>query len=394
MKASVMTQRLRVPFDFSVAFTRGTFKRSNPTLLHAVNRLDEKRQHRVLTFIDRGVASAHPGLTRSLAAYGRAHARGLKLETPPVLMPGGESVKDGWERVQGLVQMMLKKRLDRQSFVLIIGGGAVLDAVGFAASLVHRGLRVIRMPTTVLAQNDSGVGVKTSMNLGGKNLLGTFAPPFAVINDFDFLDTLPDRDWRGGIAEAFKVAMIKDAAFFRWLCKNAGALRRRDVQPMENLIRRCAALHLEHIRTGGDPFEMGRARPLDFGHWAAHRLEIMTGYQLGHGQAVAVGIALDACYATRRGWLAAPDFERLCSALVEAGLPIWHPALARRDRRGRLAILEGLRDFREHLGGELCVTLPDGLGRRHEVHEMDTKAIAWCIGFLQVRACADHPNMR
>jgi 3-dehydroquinate synthase len=303
-----------------------------------------------------------------------------------VVVPGGEAAKRGWARARAVADRILQHRLDRQSFVVVIGGGAVLDVVGFAASLVHRGLRVVRLPTTVLAQNDSGVGVKTGVNVGGKNLLGTFAPPFAVINDFDFLDTLPDREWRGGIAEAFKVALIKDAAFFRWLCRHAAALGRRRRPLMERLIRRCAGLHLEHIRTSGDPFELGRARPLDFGHWAAHRLEILTGYRLGHGQAVAVGIALDACYAARRGWLARADFDRLRAGLAAAGLPIWHPALERRDRRRRRALLEGLRDFREHLGGELCVTLPRGVGRKFEVHEIDEALMTRCVRELQPRA--------
>jgi 3-dehydroquinate synthase len=224
----------------------------------------------------------------------------------------------------------------------------------------------------VLAQNDAGVGVKNAINLhGGKNTIGTFAPPFAVVNDYDFLDTLPARDWTAGISEAFKVAVIKDAAFFRDLCVLAPRLRARDRAAMEELVRRCALLHLQHIATSGDPFELGAARPLDFGHWSAHKLEGMTGYAVAHGEAVAIGLALDAGYARRMGWLSDAEADALLRGLSESGYTLWHPALNRRLGDGRLEILGGLDDFREHLGGELCVTMPRGIGAKFEVHEMD-----------------------
>jgi 3-dehydroquinate synthase len=279
---------------------------------------------------------------------------------------------------------MLEHHLDRHAFVVIIGGGAVLDVVGFAASLVHRGLRVVRLPTTVLGQCDSGVGVKTAVNFGAaKNLVGTFAPPFAVVNDFDLLDSLPDRDWRAGIAEAFKVALIKDAKFFRWLCRNATALRRRESQTMAQLVTRCAELHLDHISRGGDPFELGHARPLDFGHWSAHRLEVLSRYRIGHGHAVAAGIALDAAYAVRLGHLAGKDFRALVRGLLRSGLPVWYPEMVRRARSGQLTIFQGLEDFREHLGGELALTLPHGIGKRLEINVVDQRLMEACATQLK-----------
>ncbi|MFW6133345.1 MAG: 3-dehydroquinate synthase, partial [Planctomycetota bacterium] len=277
--------------------------------------------------------------------------------------------------------------LDRQSFVVAVGGGALLDMVGFAASIVHRGLRLVRVPTTTLGQNDAGIGVKNGMDEHGqKNFVGTFAPPFAVVNDATFLTTLRDRDWIGGAAEAFKVAIIKDAAFFDFLCDRAGALRRRDLPAMEALVRRCALLHLEHIRDGGDPFEFGSARPLDFGHWSAHRLETLSRYRMGHGQAVAVGIALDTMYAARKRLLTEAQAERISAALSACGLPVWCDELGARDADGRLEVLAGLEQFREHLGGRLCVTLPDGIGRRIEVHELDADLLAECVDELRRRA--------
>ena len=276
---------------------------------------------------------------------------------------------------------MLRLRLDRHAFVIIAGGGALLDAVGFAASLVHRGLRVIRVPTTALAQCDGAVGVKTAVNFGGgKNAIGAFAPPFAVLNDFHFLTTLADREWRGGIAEAFKVAIIRERPFFEFLCENTFAFRDRRPEPMRHLIQRCAELHLEHIRTCGDPFEMGRARPLDFGHWSAHKLELLSEFRVGHGDAVAAGVALDCAYAALQGWIRDEDFLRIHRALAQCGFPLWYPEM------DDPALLDGLREFQEHLGGDLSVTFPSGLGQRREESAVASDGIRASLGRLKQMA--------
>jgi 3-dehydroquinate synthase len=238
-----------------------------------------------------------------------------------------------------------------------------------------------------LAQDDAGVGVKNGMDEHGqKNFVGTFAPPWAVINDSRFLTTLSDRDWIGGVAEAFKVAVIRDAAFFDLLCELAPRLVGRDLRAMERVVRRCAELHLDHIRTSGDPFEFGSARPLDFGHWLGHRLETLSGYEIGHGQGAAIGIALDSCYAAQAGHITSDECERILAGLEACGLPTWHDLLDRRDDAGLLEVLVGLEQFREHLGGRLTVTLPDGIGRGVEIHQMDAGVIERCIGDLRVRA--------
>src|SRR5690606_38845412 len=145
--------------------------------------------------------------------------------------------------------------IDRHSYVVAIGGGAVLDAVGLVATTTHRGVRHIRVPTTVLAQNDSGVGVKNGGNLQGvKEFVGTFAAPFAVLNDRDFAMSLPDRDKVAGMAEAVKVALIRDAAFFAWLEQHSEHLATFERDAMATMIRRCAELHMRQIAHGGDPF--------------------------------------------------------------------------------------------------------------------------------------------
>jgi len=377
------TQRFHVSYEYPVHFTRRVFDPDNPLFARVVDRLGEKRVHRVLACIDSGVAEAHPDLESDIKAYFHARPDMLELAGQPIVIPGGERAKNGWEAVRDLIWTIANLHLCRHSFVLAVGGGSVLDMVGFAASLVHRGLRLVRMPTTVLAQNDAGVGVKTGMNEhGAKNFLGTFSPPFAVINDFSFLPTLPEEHWLGGVAEAFKVAIIKDAQFFAFLSAHASRFRGRDLPAMERLVRRCAELHLDHIRTSGDPFEFGAARPLDFGHWAAHQIEAMSGYTCPHGIAVSIGIAIDSFYALRKGLLTEDEFHRIIRGLTASGLPVWHEVLERRTPGG-LEILEGLHRFKEHLGGVLTVTLPRGIGRMCEVHAVDAGIVEEAVEELK-----------
>jgi 3-dehydroquinate synthase len=375
-------QVFSVSYTYPVAFTRNLFEPANALFEETVLREGEG-PHKLIAFVDKGVASAHPDLCKNISSYCEART-GLDLVRSPTVVTGGEAIKNDYHLVMEILDTILEYRLCRHSFVVAVGGGAALDAIGFAASLVHRGLRVIRVPTTVLAQNDAGVGVKTGMNLhGGKNTIGTFHPPFAVLNDSQFLTTLSDRDWRGGIAEAFKVAIIKDAVFFDALCEDAERLCNRDLEAMERLIQRCAELHLEHIRTEGDPFEYGKARPLDFGHWSAHKLETMSRYEVGHGEAVGIGIALDSYYAAQKGWISATERDRILDGLYKAGLKLWHPLLQRRLGDGTLELLGGLDDFREHLGGKLCVTFPHELGRRIEVHTVERSILEEGIVFLK-----------
>jgi 3-dehydroquinate synthase len=371
-----LVQRIAVPFEFPVIFTDHVFALENDALHRAITRLQEPGAPRAMVYIDANAEAATPGLAASAAAW--CARWGITLAAAPRILPGGEPAKNDWEGTQSLIREMLALRLDRHACVLIVGGGALLDAVGFAASLVHRGLRVIRIPTTALAQCDGGVGVKNAVNFaGGKNAIGTFAPPFAVINDFQFLPTLADRDWRGGVAEAFKVAIIRDAEFFEVLCAHTAAFRSREPGPMRRLVQRCAQLHLDHIRTAGDPFELGRSRPLDFGHWAAHKLELLSAFRIGHGDAVAAGVALDSAYAAREGWITDADFLRIHRALAEAGFPLWHPEM------DDPALLDGLRDFQEHLGGALCVTFPDGLGHRREESQVSPNIVRTALGRLR-----------
>ena len=362
-----IVQELVVRLSYPVRFTHAILDAGNTTLRDAVD-----APARVLVVLDAGLVAAQPAIAGDALAYCRAHADRLELVAPPLVVPGGEAIKNVRGPVDAIRAAIDTHRIDRHAYVVVIGGGAVLDAVGYAAATSHRGVRLIRVPSTVLAQGDSAVGVKNGVNaFGKKNFVGTFAAPHAVLNDLDLLQTLSDRDWRSGIAEAVKVALIRDAAFFVWIEQHADALRARSAAAMEQLVHRSAELHLAHIASCGDPFELGSARPLDFGHWSAHKLEALTSHELRHGEAVAIGLAQDCAYACLAGALDPEDLWRVLEVLERVGLPIWHPAATARGAGGRPPLLDGLEEFREHLGGRLTITLIDGVGSAFDVHELD-----------------------
>ena len=378
-------QRFSVSFDYPVVFGHAVLAAPDTTLAWAVAHREPVRRHPVFVVLDAGLCDARPTLVKEVERYVSSHDRTLELRAPPYVLVGGEAAKNDPALVSSLLSAYVGAKLDRQAAVIVLGGGAVLDAAGYAASMTHRGVRVVRLPSTVLAQCDGGIGVKTGVNaFSTKNLFGTFAPPHAVVNDLELLGTLPLRDARAGMAEAVKVALIRDSDFFGWIEANADALGRAEAEPLGALVRRCAALHLRHIAEGGDPFEMGSARPLDYGHWAAHKLEIMSGHELRHGEAVAIGMLLDARYAERTGLLPATDLERIARLLVRLGLPIYHPALAEKTE-GRLAVIAGLEDFREHLGGTLTVTLLERIGRGREISSLDASVVGSAAAWLSER---------
>jgi 3-dehydroquinate synthase len=389
------THGFTVPFSFPVYFTQNAWSGENLDFLNAVRREEPNRRHRVLVVIDDQVAAAHPSLTRDITAYFAQFPDALELVAPPVLVPGGEAAKNDFAHPLAILKVINDVGLDRQSMLAVIGGGAVLDMVSFAAAIAHRSVRVVRFPTTVLSQADSGIAVKNGINLfGKKNFAGTFVPPFAVINDARFLESLSQRDRIGGVVEAVKVALLRDPDFYCALETHVDEIVNGDVTVLTWLIRRSAELHLAHICGNGDPFELGSARPLDFGHWAAHKLESITNHRLRHGEAVAIGIALDLTYAVRKGYLPAAGAERILALLEAIGFKLWDDALLERGADGRFALIHGLREFREHLGGELHITLLRGIGQSFEVTEMDEVTVCRAIEDLEVRASdQDEPRV-
>lgn len=386
VETSTCWQEFSVPYRFPVSFTSHVFNPNNPLLVDTMSHLESEKRHRFVVFVDEGLAEANPTLVSRIRTYAKTHEKRLELMCEPTLMPAGESIKSDLHFVERMQRIIVDNHIDRHSYVLGVGGGALLDAVGLVAATSHRGIRHIRIPSTVLSQNDSGVGVKNGVNLfGQKNYVGTFCPPFAVLNDYGLIERLPARDKVAGMAEAVKVALIRDAAFYSWLEENSDRLATFEPTAMQYMIRRCAELHMAQIGKGGDPFEFGSARPLDFGHWSAHRLETLTRYHLRHGEAVAIGIAMDARYSVVKGYLTQGNEDRICFLLEHFGFKLWHPALESTNSSGTLEVIQGLIDFQEHLGGELTITLLSALGTGMEVNDMDHGLVSESIQWLKQR---------
>lgn len=363
---------ITVSWRHQVHFTEGVFAPANDTLRDVMCDCPDARPHKVLVVVDESLARADASIVPSMLAWFARRTGDLQLVCDPVIMEGGERVKNSYFHVSEIQSPIDRYHIDRHSYVIAVGGGALLDMVGLAAATAHRGVRHIRVPTTTLSQADSGVGVKNGINaFGKKNFVGTFTPPYAVINDFQLLRSLPPRDKRIGYVEAVKVACIRDRAFFDELEAHADALREFAAEPMKRLIRRSAELHLNHIATSGDPFEFGSARPLDFGHWAAHKLEQLSEYKLRHGEAVAIGIALDVVYGRRIGMLDEGSAGRILTLLDRLGFELFANELLYEGADGELVVLAGLEEFREHLGGELTITLLEAIGRGVEVHAVN-----------------------
>jgi 3-dehydroquinate synthase len=426
----VVKQAFSVNFQYEVHFTKNLFAIDNPLLARTIARSEIKlpkkvmiptdafasnslrdagalapsadwrlssngdkgtRIKKAIAVVDAGLLTHYPQLLTQIKDYARQWADCFRLEIEPITVLAGEAAKNNPQLASQIYAAIEQARLCRHSYLLAIGGGAVLDMVGYAAATAHRGIRLIRVPTTVLAQNDSGVGVKNSINaFGKKNFLGTFAPPYAVLNDVEFLTTLEDRDWRSGVAEAIKVALIKDADFFAFIAAKARAIASRNLDVMSQIVYRCAQLHLQHIATSGDPFEAGSSRPLDFGHWAAHRLEHLTDYRLRHGEAVAIGIALDCTYSYLHNLLPYGQWQQILITLNALGFNLYVPELA--WRKEPHSLFSGLTEFREHLGGELTLMLLQQIGWGIEVHEVNImlyeQAVVELREFTNARAMA------
>jgi len=368
-----LQQSFTIKFEYKVFFTSGLFNPANPLFNNFLEGIAHGNHTRKILFvIDQGFIDAGNDVIAEIREYFKVH-QAVQLVPEMIMVPGGEIVKNDSAYFDQILEAVNSYKIDRHSYIAAIGGGSVLDLVGYAAAVSHRGIRHIRIPTTVLSQNDSGIGVKNGINyFGKKNFLGTFAPPVAVFNDDFYLRTLNERHWRSGISEAVKVALIKDPDFFFWIEKNALSLVERDMEAMNYLVKRCAELHMQHI-AGKDPFESGSSRPLDFGHWSAHKLEQLSDFEVLHGEAVAMGMALDTVYSNLSGHLSDNESNRILDLLMKLGFELSHPIMQISESNS--AILSGLEEFREHLGGELTIMLLDGIGSGFEVHQIDNEIL-------------------
>lgn len=378
-----IVEEFKVSYKHRVVFTEGIFDVGNPLLATTVQEVCSNERTKVFIVIDASLLEAIPALQSQIDEYFTQHEATLQL-TACWSLPGGEQLKNHADYLQNLYTEIDKHGLCRHSCILAIGGGALLDVVGYAAATAHRGIRHIRLPSTSLSQGDGGCGVKNSVNLAGKkNFLGTFTPPDAVLNDLNFLHALPQARLIDGYIEAVKVALIKDADFFETIERQVDALVARDPKAIAQVIQTSARHHVLHIARNGDPFELTSSRPLDFGHWAAHKLEVISGFALSHGQAVAIGIALDSVYSQQKGFLSQAKQERILNLISDLGFECYHELLTKRTADGAYQVLRGLEEFREHLGGRLTIPLLRDIGEQFEVNEMDLDMLADCIEQLR-----------
>ena len=379
-----------VPYRHRVWFCENVFESSQDILSSCfVDRDDEaetddggagvQATSKVQIWVDSAVSETKTGFVDSLVNWIGAES-GLELTRPAEVISGGEACKNDPSVVQNLLAAINHDQLDRRSYIVVVGGGAVLDVVGFAAAVAHRGIRLIRFPSTTLAQADSGVGVKNAVNeFDKKNWKGTFAVPWAVVNDYSLLESLPEPTFVSGFSEAVKVALLKSSSSFEFLCENAERIRAREKRVAWQAIQESAAHHLRHIADGGDPFEVMEARPLDFGHWSAHKIEAISGYSVSHGDAVSIGLAVDVLYSVAQLGLDRKSADRVIDCLGRLGLPVWDPIL---DSH-RNELLMGLEEFRQHLGGRLTVTMLADIGKPVNVHAIDHQAIVAAIEELR-----------
>jgi len=371
-------QTFKVEYNYKLHFTSNLFNHGNTLFADIIKSYSTISRVKILFVVDDGVAKTHPSIQDDIIAYCMKYNSHIELKNI-LIVNGGEQVKIGNEHLDKVLQDINDFNICRHSFVAAIGGGAVIDMVGYACAIAHRGVKLLRIPTTVLSQNDSAVGVKNSINhFGKKNFLGTFALPYAIINDSNFLKTLDQRDWTSGIAEAIKVALIKDKSFYNDIEALSEKLRNRDMESMQYVIYKCAALHMEHITQGGDPFESGSSRPLDFGHWAAHKMEHMTNYEIRHGEAVAVGMAIDLFYSQKIGLINEDTLNAILNVIKNVGFDLKLPISEHQIEE----LIHGIEEFREHLGGRLTITLISEIGKKFDVHEIDKSKMKEAISSL------------
>lgn len=366
-----------VPQTHRLRFTTDVFGEDRDVLA-AVLESSDGQAVRVQFWVDQHVADATPDLLDKINRFIDCNADRITRVGSVQFVPGGEDVKNDVHVIERMLKVFNAGELDRRSYVIAIGGGAVLDAVGFATAIAHRGLRLVRLPTTTLAQGDSGVGVKNGTNLfQKKNWMGAFAVPWAVINDAELLTTLSNRDFISGFSEAVKVSLLKDSPQFEEICQNAVQIRARNMDVALPVIKESAKMHLDHITQGGDPYEALEARPLDYGHWSAHKMEVMSGFALRHGEAVAIGVAIDTVYSSLVHGLDPSVPEKVLKCLMDLGFTLTDGSLTDVE-----TLFCGLEEFRQHLGGRLTLTMLRNIGDAIDVHQVQRDKMVEAIEYV------------
>jgi 3-dehydroquinate synthase len=352
--------------SYTVSMEQDIFDTDNPLIAGKTG------SEKVLFVIDRGIGEKAIEKIKTYAA-------GFSMDAAFLVLKGGEDVKLGWDNVYRVVDKAEDHGLDRKSLMVLVGGGSVLDMAGFTASILHRGIRHIRVPTTLLSQTDAGIGTKNGINFRGqKNLLGVFNTPEAVFIDPSFLHTLDQRQISSGLAEIIKVALIQNSELFRWVERHYQDFLAQEFENNEMVTRIIWQGVLEHIKQiNTDPYETEQGRPLDFGHQWGHRLEIITGHAMNHGEAVAAGMAIDCIISHKRNLLSSTDLESILSLLKAVKLPLVYESAAAAE------LWPGLEDFRRHLGGELAITLLKGIGKKIDVNTLLIEELEYALAYVK-----------
>jgi len=313
-----------------------------------------------------------------LAPLKRAlEARGVEVVT--ITLPDGEANKN-WETLNRIFDALLEHRCERGTTLIALGGGVVGDLAGFAAAAFLRGVPYIQVPTTLLAQVDSAVGGKTAINHPlGKNMIGAFYQPRAVITDTDTLASLAPRELAAGLAEVIKYGLIRDPALFEWLEKNVARVVKREGEPLAHAIERSCAIKAEIVAL--DEREDGVRALLNFGHTFGHAIEAGMGYGAWlHGEAVAAGMVLAARLSQRLGLISVQDVARVSALLASAGLPVAAPDF------GLERYLELMGHDKKVEGGRIRFILLKRVGEAYVADEVPRAALADVLGSAQVHA--------
>jgi len=309
----------------------------------------EAGKRRGILVTDSHVAGLHaPAVAAALDANA--------LHPEPVVFPAGEESKT--RRTKEMVEdSMIDAGMGRDAILIALGGGVVTDLAGFTAATFMRGVPWVAVPTTLLAMVDASIGGKTGVDHPkGKNLIGAFHQPSAVFIDIDFLDSLPDDEYRSGLAEVVKAGIIRDESLFRRLLDDHGAILSRDAAAVIEVISAACRIKAEVV--ADDEKEGDLRKILNFGHTVGHALERLSGYRLGHGQAVSIGMVIEARLAVRLGLLAEEDAAAIEKTLSGLGLPTRIPGPV--DAAG---ILEACRSDKKARGGRIVCALPSAIGR-------------------------------
>jgi 3-dehydroquinate synthase len=310
------------------------------------------------------------------AAQGTGLQAGLgAIRAEPIVVPAGESSKS-WTDLQQITERLIELGVERADTILAFGGGMVGDLAGFAAAICKRGCFYIQLPTTLLAQVDSGIGGKTAINsAAGKNLVGAFHQPSAVLADIGLLETLPDRELRAGYAEVVKYGLLGDPAFFDWCEANGAALLAGHRAHRLHAVETCVRAKAERVASDVRDLSGGRAL-LNLGHTFAHALEAEAGLDgsLLHGEAVGLGMALAFRFSAGRGLCSWADADRVAAHIATAGLPVTLAEVGSQIS-GEQLVTHMLHDKKAH-GGRLRFILVRGIGRAFLAEDVDAASVA------------------